>query len=156
MVTKKQLTMISIGIALAGLLWGINTTEASIDYWLDKNIYFYKGVNFIFVNCKNGGNADGDFSLIITFTNVTFSNETEYPYNKINENEFSFRFILHKDETASKKVYFIVDENVTSFSISVEAKKTKVWYPEKFNAYYPTLVNYNWSEVEDRYILLED
>lgn len=65
-----------------------------------------RGLNRIAIYCKNGGGMDGEFILVLTFNNASFSNQTERPYNQLDNSTMKFRFLLHKGESNEKIVYF--------------------------------------------------
>ena len=121
------LTVISIGIGYNQLQLNVQTNQASIDYRLEKPTKYYKGINAITINCRNGGGMDGDFNLLLTFTNATFSNQTNQPYYQVNNTQVKVRFTLHKSGDAmdsnSKVVFFSVSENVNSFSLSLSLER---------------------------------
>jgi len=55
-------------VALIVALATIQSTQASIDYWLQKPDTLVPGLNHITVYCRNGGGMDGDFNLVIKLT----------------------------------------------------------------------------------------
>jgi hypothetical protein len=146
--------IIAIVTVIVTIIVGVATiasTQASIDYWFDKPevLHFVRGVNSITAYCKNGGGMDGDFSLIVTFVNVTFSNQTELPYAQVNNSTVKFRFLLHKGESNEKTVYFVVNDTTAEFSITLMLEKTDPiggFFFLKPNGMYPTQLSYQWNE----------
>ena len=51
--------MVSVAVALIVAMATIQSTQASIDFWLQKPTSFQAGFNSITVHCKNGGGMDG-------------------------------------------------------------------------------------------------
>lgn len=147
-------------IALGGLVVSIfaawltvQTIQASIDYWLEKPETLTKGLNSITIYCKNGGGElDGDFYLVLTFANASFSNQTTQPYTQVDSATVKFRFLLHKGESNQKVVYFLVNENVDRFSISLSLKKMNYFDILKPNPMYPTFLSYEWVEEADHFV----
>ena len=127
MVTKNQWIAISgVLVAFSSLNWYVSITQASIDYWIgtySEQLWAPIGNQSIVVNCKNGGDIDGNFQLIVTFTNATFSTQTSKPYT-MDGSEVSFPYTLHKADTGQKVIYYTIDKDAPSFSIqlSVEGK----------------------------------
>ena len=87
----------------------VQSNQASIDYWLGNSgssfvqsfpVYNYS-TPVISANCKNDGGMDGDFNLIISFTNATFSHQTEQPYSQTNNTSVVMRYILHKGDSGT-------------------------------------------------------
>jgi hypothetical protein len=142
----QQIAIAGVFVALCSLLWYISTTEASIDYWMDmpqKQIWIQDEHHFS-IHYKNGGGADGMFNLILKFTNVTLSLNTEKPYT-IKGSSVSMTFLLHKSESGEKIIYFIINKDAVSFSIELTSEKSSIFDFEKFNPIYPTKINYKWS-----------
>ena len=140
----KYIALAALLVSIIALWWGIETTQASIDYWMDKQETFGKGLNSVTIRCKNGGEADGDFYLKLEFVNATFSNQTEKPYAQVDNSTVKCRFGLHKGESNSKQVYFLVDEHATSFFIKLSLEKITFFL--KSNSMYPTELRYDWNE----------
>lgn len=123
----------------------VQTIQASIDYWLEKPESLTRGVNSITVYCRNGGGElDGDFYLVLTFVNASFSNQTTQPYTQVDSATVKFRFLLHKGGSNHKMVYFSVNENVERFSISLSLKKKNYFGMLKPNSIYPNSLSYEW------------
>ncbi len=167
---KKNRNSIAIGmfvIACIGVFLTINrdqffvqTNQASIDYWIGQySDYCFTGENQpIVINCKNGGNIDGDFYLVTTFVNATFSNQTEKPYTQVSDTVVKVPFTLHKSgddwDHNDKKVYFSVDTNVKGFSISLSLEKRNN-SPLKENMMYPSSIQYKLDEQYGYYELIK-
>ena len=130
--------------AMITLAWGIGTTEASIDYWMSETKSFGKGTNYVTINCKNGGKTDGEFNLIVTFVNASFSHQTARPYAPIDNSTVKIRYVLHEGDSGQKQVYFEINENVDSFSIHLSFEK--VSWVLKSNPVYATTLAYELNE----------
>ena len=149
------LTLIVISI---GAWWGIQSIQASIDYWLEKPDSFVKGTfpNSIHVYCENGGQTDGDFYLIVTFINASFSNQTAKPYTQVDDSTVSFRFLLHKDDPRQEPiVYFTIHENVEGFSVQLSLEKANPLAPMSINPRYPTSLQYQWNDQTKNFRVIE-
>ena len=99
--------------------------------------------NYIIVYCANTGKTAGDFNLIIKFVNATFSAITGQPYTKINTASAEFSWVFNPGDSASKDVYFSINPNVDSFSISLSIHSNQS--PLKTIAEYPNFLQYNWN-----------
>jgi len=152
--TKTQIALLALIVSVFGLYWTIQITQASIDYWLEKPEAFTADFNSISVYCKNGGETDGDFNLIVTFVNASFSNRTVKPYTQVDNSTAKFRFLLHKGESNQKIVYFTIHENVEGFLIQLSAEKSNFYDIVKLNPMYPTKLEYRWNEQEKRFVLI--
>ena len=145
-VKMKYITLAGLIISAISVTWYIGITQPSIDYWLEKPQPFIRGLNSITIYCKNGGESDGDFCLVVTFINASFSNQTEQPYLQVDNTTVKIRFLLHKMEQNEKKIYFYVNETVETFSIHLSLEKIN-WYDIlKPNPRYPTELEYEWNE----------
>ena len=145
----KYIALVALIVSIFGLWWAIETTQASIDYWIEKQETFAKGLNSITIRCSNGGEADGDFYLKLKFANASFSNQTEKPYLLVDNSTVKCRFGLHKGESNLKRVYFSIHENVRSFSIQLSL--IKISYFLKSNRVYPTQLKYEWNEETENF-----
>lgn len=142
----KYIALAALCISIIGLWWAIETTRASIDYWLEKPQTFTKGLNSITIYCRNGGETDGDFYLVLTFVNASFSNQTAQPYAQVDNSTVKCRFLLHKGESHQKTIYFYTNETEDKFSIQLSLEKLN-WYDVlKPNPIYPTELEYEWNE----------
>ncbi len=153
MVSREVKMVIAILTVIVTIIVGVATiasTQASVDYWLDNpdTLHFVRGVNSISAHCKNGGGMDGDFSLVMTFVNVTFSNQTALPYLQVDNSTVKLRFLLHKSESTSKMVYFVANDTI-DFSITLTLEKSDPvggFFFLKPNGMYPTQLLYQWNE----------
>jgi len=149
-----------IHIAAAALLvaifvawWGVETTEASIDYWLEERQSFGFGRSSIKIYCKNGGKNDGDFYLYLTFVNASFSDQTSQPYSELNSSTVRFHFLLHEGEFDNKQVFFLPYDDVNGFSIKLSFKKISTFL--KSTDRYPTELTYKRNEDTIIFYLIE-
>jgi hypothetical protein len=130
---KIAIAIVLIGVIAisASLVW---LTEADIRYgfnmdyefqmkdgqWVTVNWIDNQQMNGTFVNieCGNRGYSSGSFSLIVTFTNATFSATAE-PYEQINSTTAKISYTLAANEARSTNVYFTINDGVKSFLVSV-------------------------------------
>jgi len=110
-------------IVLATSFLIVRVTEASIDYWLVTQEKFLPGLNSVSLGCENVGESDGEFKLVLKFTNVLFSNQTEMPYEGFDDSTVKVRFSLHKGELQEKRIYFTIPDNMKSFKIALICEK---------------------------------
>ena len=105
-------------IAIASLVW---YTRASIYYSFDT-LYTYPrtGDNYFTLRSQNTGYVQGSFSLLVRLTNASFSSKTSYPYQRVDDLTVRFDYTLQPKERVDTDVYFIIDDEVTGFSISLE------------------------------------
>jgi hypothetical protein len=140
----KLITVASMAVALIVALATIQSTQASIDYWLEKPEALVLGVNHITVYAKNGGGMDGDFHLIITFTNATFSTQTELPYVKVDDSTVKIKFVLHKGDAKEKIIYFTTNQTCP-VNIKLTLERTSLIQFLKPNELYPAQLTYTWN-----------
>ncbi len=138
------LTVLSVVVGLIVAMATIQSTQASIDYWLQKPNTLMPGLNSITVYCRNGGGMDGDFNLIVKFTNATFSQQTDLPYTLVDNSTVKIKFVLHQGDSNEKTIYFDVNQT-QGFSISVSLEKASYTEFIKANALFPTNVPYLWN-----------
>ena len=139
-------TVVSVAVALIVAMATIQSTQASIDFWLQKPTSFQAGLNSITVHCKNGGGMDGDFNLLVKFTNATISAQTEMPYMRVDDSTVSLgKFVVHKEDTKEQTIWFYVNQT-ESFSVSVSLEKASLVEFIKANALFPTQLQYQWNE----------
>ena len=139
-------TVVSVAVALIVAMATIQSTQASIDFWLQKPTSFQAGFNSITVHCKNGGGMDGDFDLVVKFTNATISSQTDMPYARVDDSTVSLgKFVVHKQETKEQTIWFYVNQT-ESLSISVSLQKASLVEFLKANALFPTQLQYQWSD----------
>jgi len=152
---SKMLVIALAGVVVAIIVGAvtIESTEASVDYWLDRpeSLYIVRGPNHVTAYCRNGGGMDGDFSLVVTFVNATFSNQTAMPYLQVDNSTVKFRFLLHKGDSNQKEIDFSTGITTTSFSITLALEKTNFWDLLKANPMYPTQLVYQWNESANRF-----
>lgn len=138
------ITLISVSFAVILGMATIQSTQASIDFWLEKPPVLVKGVNHITVYCENGGGMDGDFYLTISFTNAVFSTQTELPYTMVNDSTVKVKFVLHPDDANQKTIYFFVNETA-DVSIKLSLEKASLIQFLKPNDLFPTKLTYQWN-----------
>jgi hypothetical protein len=132
-------------VAIIVALATIQSTQASIDFWLEKPAALQQGLNGIKVYAKYGGGMDRDFDLIIRFSNASFSSQTEMPYTTANNGQtVILKYVLHKEESNEKMVYFNIN-STESVSVSVTLQQTSVLAFIKANSFYPTQLTYTWD-----------
>lgn len=149
----KYIALAALIVSIFGIYLTVQTIQASIDYWSEKRDSFTKGMNSITIYCRNGGQIDGDFYLVLTFVNASFSNQTATPYAQVDTTTVKVRFLLHKGDSNQKLVYFSVNENTDKFSISISLEKMNFFDMLKPNQMYPTSLNYEWDEKTNQYVL---
>jgi hypothetical protein len=145
---KKQnafLAIISVTVALTVGLATVQSTQASIDYWLQQPSTLTTGLNHITVYCQNGGGMDGDFFLTVKFTNATISTNTLMPYTIVDDSTVKLgKFTLHKEDSTQREVYFFTNQT-EDVSISISFQSASLIEFIKSNALYPTQLNYDWN-----------
>ena len=140
----KLITIVSVAVAVIVAMATIQSTQASIDYWLQKPSTFVQGLNQITVYSRNGGGMDADFYLIIKFSNATFSTQTESPYTKVDDSTVKIKFVLHKEDAKEKTIYFLVN-GTDQISITVTLEKASIVEFIKANDLYPRQLTYRWD-----------
>jgi len=144
---KVVLAVLALFVAVLGVVVAIQSNQASIDYWLEKPDTLAEGLNHITAYCKNGGGMDGDFYLVMTFHNATFSDQTELPYEQVDNFTVKVKFVLHKGDSNQKVIYFRVWENITTeFSITLTLEKADIFQFLKANGIFPIQLSYQWNE----------
>ena len=144
----------SITLSSIGLVWllesdihysqSINMYEKEGDQWVTRYDGERENGTFTQIACGNYGFWESSFSLMLTFTNVTFSAETSHPYQKISDTAIKFSYTLQKDEWAYTDVYFIIGENISSFSLKLELEPAQPFI-RSTNLNGQTAVDYNWD-----------
>jgi hypothetical protein len=149
----------------AGWLW---FNEASINYGFNLDyIYQRQGINWFTVDLSNNnrmndtfvnfgmanvGYLAGTFSITVTFTNATFSTKTEQPYQEVGNNVVKFTYTLHHYEESQANVYFIIEENVTSFTISLNMEHGQPFMRStENNPFGMSTLSYFWDSVDNTY-----
>jgi hypothetical protein len=151
--SRNQIYLIGTVLSAIALIWTIQYTEASVDYWMTEKESFSDGLNSVTINCKNGGQMDGDFYLVVTFVNASFSESTGQPYYIVDNSTAKFYYTLHPDESRSKIVKFEIDESVDSFSIHLSIEP-KSWIM-KTNKVHAQNLAYEWTDEIRSYRLIE-
>ncbi len=141
-----------MAVAFIVALATIQSTQASIDYWLEKPEALVQGVNHITVYCKNGGGMDGDFYLIVTFTNASFSTQTERPYVKVDDSTVKIKFVLHKGDAKEKTITFTTNQTCP-VNIKLTLERTSLIQFLKPNELYPTQLTYTYNKENQTYNL---
>ncbi len=151
----KLLTVISLFVAVIVATATILSTQASIDFWLERPASLTPGLNHITVYCRNGGGMDGDFYLRASFINASISNQTEMPYSKMDDATVRTQFVLHKGDSGQRTICFIC-ENVTGFSVNLTLERTGLlqYIFLKANALFPTQLNYSTSHPEGNFTVI--
>ena len=142
-VNKKHVALASLILALFMGWLIIETTEASIDYWMEKPEAFVKGSNSITLYCKNVGESDGDFKLKLEFLNPSSLKQTELPYIEVNDSKVEVRFLLHKGESKQETIFFTIPENVSHFAMKLYCVKVSPLL--KSNPKFPTELTYSYN-----------
>ena len=138
------LTGVSMIVALIVAMATIQSTQASIDYWLEQPATLTAGLNHISVYCRNGGGMDGDFYLTVKFGNATFSSQTEMPYTKIDDATAKIKFVLHKEDSSQRTIYFITN-TTDPVTITLTLQSINPLQFLKANDLYPTQLTYQWN-----------
>jgi hypothetical protein len=149
--TGAFLTVISVIVGLIVAMATIQSTQASIDYWLEQTNTPTPGLNQIIVHCRNGGGMDGDFNLVVKFTNATFSTQTQLPYTQVDSSTVKIKFVLHKGDSANKTLFFAANGS-EPFSISVSLQSVSLLEFIKANALFPTQLPYQWNATAQNYV----
>jgi hypothetical protein len=140
---KKALLALALIFVVAVSAVSVWLTEANIRYafnvdysyqkdgdqWVTVDSVNDKQMNgtFININCSDYGYFEGSFSLIVTFKNATFSTATARPYEQVNGTTTKFSYKLLAGESRSTDVYFTIDDNATSFLISLWFESSQVF-----------------------------
>ncbi len=141
----KLLTAVSVIVAVIVAMATIQSTQASIDYWLQKPDALMEGLNQITVYCRNGGGMDADFYLVMKFSNATFSTQTDMPFIKVDDSTVKMKFVLHKDDSSEKTVYFTVN-GTGQVSLSISLEKASLIEFIKSNELFPTQLTFQWND----------
>jgi hypothetical protein len=105
-INKKYIALATILILALFTGWlVIETKEASINYWMEKQEKFTKGANSITVYCKNVGESDGDFKLKLEFFKPPSPTPNGLPYTENNDSTVEVRFFLHKGESKQETIF---------------------------------------------------
>jgi hypothetical protein len=151
-VNKKYVALASLILALFLVWLIIETTEASIDYWMEKPDAFTKGSNSITLYCKNVGESDGDFKLKLEFFNPS-SKQTDLPYIEANYPTVEVRFMLRKGESKQETIFFIIPDNVNHFAMKLDCVKISPLL--KSNPKFPTQLTYSYNSAYNEFWRVE-
>jgi hypothetical protein len=94
---------------------------------------------------KNGGDSDGNFNIIVSLKNATFSTLTEQPYTMKDNTTIIFPYLLHKTESILIPFFFKINKNVSGFTLEISAEKQSFFEIEKLNPLYPIKLTYRRS-----------
>ena len=120
---RRHLRIVAVAIAVvvvivagfAAVWYG----EASINYWLVSPYTTWTEDNPLTMYCENTGHLAGTFDLVLAFTNAHFSLKTSLPYTQIDDRTVKFTFTLQPGEAQNRQTWFIIDNNVSDFYISL-------------------------------------
>ena len=103
--------------------------QLNADQWITLDSVNDRQMNGTFVNisCRNYGYLEGNFNLIITFTNATFSTNTAKPYEQVNGTTAKFSYKLLGGASQDTDVYFTIDDYANSFHISLWFESNQVF-----------------------------
>jgi hypothetical protein len=112
---KKHIILFSaviITVAVAAVLYQSSPAymECTIDDDSIRQVYPDE-VNAMTLKVRQWGRASS-LHLTLTFTNASFSNQTEQPYDQVNSTAVKFANL-----SSNKTVCFNVDKNVTGFAV---------------------------------------
>ncbi len=143
---NKLLALVSFAVALLVATATILSTQASIDFWFERPNSFSPGLNHITVFCENGGGMDGDFFLKATFVNASISSQTDMPFARVNDSTVRLQFVLHKDDSKQRTIYFDIDD-AEGFSAVLTLERTGFlqYLFLKSNPMFPTELTYEWN-----------
>jgi len=159
---KRYITILTIVVviivALSVFLYEFvfqTTSVAKIDYSIDDNVtkYYPDEKNSIVIRSSNNGDRDANFYLVLSFTNASFSNQTEQPYVEVNSTIVKIPFLLDKSgasmDASSKSVFFKIDNNVTVFSFHLSLEKRDSNSLESLGSLYD--LSYRWNAITKYY-----
>ena len=130
-----------IGVIISSLLIQSYFNRPIIDYYFDTpQSYHSYGVQSIYFNFQNRGGLDAHATFIVTFTNVTFSDQTDMPYQKVNNSTVRFYYVLiHNMEARGRReAYFTINDGVAGFSIDLSVECNYL-FAEKIGYYKTSL-----------------
>ncbi len=133
-----------ISTYIGSFLVPLYTNRPVIDYYLDTpQNYSSLGVQSIHFNSQNRGGFDAHVTFFLTFTNGTFSDKTDMPYQKIDDSKVEFYYILHShmENPTKRQVFFMINNGTPGFSIDLTIECGD-HFNEKI-AYYATTLSYN-------------
>jgi hypothetical protein len=94
---------------------------------------------------------DGDFNLVVKFTNATFSTQTDLPYTQVDNSTVKIKFVLHEGDSNERDLCFVVDGS-ESFSVSVHLESINLLQFIKANALFPTQLSFQWNATRQAYL----
>ena len=141
----------------------LSESAASIRYGFNYDFFYQKvsndwfTVNWVSNNrtdnmllsleCYNVGLMDGTFSIVLEFTNATFSTETRQPYLQINNSTVKFPLTLQSGEHQAIDVYFTVGSEVTDFNVKVSFESNQFFiHSTETNAHSINTIYYSKTE----------
>lgn len=133
----------------------IQAYQVPVDYWMEQENGFTKGLVPWTIHCMNGGEADVDFYLVLTLENVTWAvGHNALTYRQV-LSVTKFRFALHQGDTEQKTVYFSISENETIYTLelSLSLEKINFWDMVKGTGLSPTTLYYDWNYQQGSYVL---
>jgi hypothetical protein len=124
----------TVTIAGSGIFWFLIIPD--VDFWIPTSYTYQKVANdwvtfnhsnnntfngtFTPINCKNSGALPATFDIVVVFSGASFSTDTPWPYQQINDTAAKFAFTLNGFEEKSSKIYFtIIDSSAFTISISL-------------------------------------
>lgn len=116
---KVVVAVVAIVVVVIAGVGAVSYSEASINYWLVSPYTTWGKDNSLTINCQNTGHLSGTFDLMLAFTNAHFSSKTSLPYNLVDSQTVKFTFTLRPGETQSRQAWFIIDNNVSDFYLSL-------------------------------------
>ena len=116
---KIVVAAIFILVATVAVIGGLWYAEASIDYWFVSSEATATQDNFLTIYCENTGHLAATFDLELAFTNAHFSLKTSLPYQFIDNRTAKFTFTLQPGEIQSRQAWFIIDDDVSDFYVSL-------------------------------------
>lgn len=133
-----------IGAIIGSWLIPLYFNRPIIDYYLDTpQSYASYGVNSVCFNFQNRGGLDAHAIFIVAFTNATLSDQTDMPYQKVNDSTVRFYYVLphHMERRGRREVYFTINNGVARFSIDLTVECNDL-FADKIG-YYKTNPSYN-------------
>jgi hypothetical protein len=116
---KVVVAAVAIVVVVIAGVGAVSYSEASINYWLVSPYTTWGKDNSLTINCQNTGHLSGTFDLMLAFTNAHFSLKTSLPYNLVDSQTVKFTFTLRPGENQSRQAWFIIDNNVSDFYLSL-------------------------------------
>jgi hypothetical protein len=94
-------------------------SEPAINYWLMSTQSTWAQDNMVTMIAENRGFTTGTFDLMLKFSNAHFSQKTSPPYTKVDDQTVKFTFTLQPGEQQNRTAWFIINQNVTDFGVSI-------------------------------------